>query len=541
MTAAWTVARGGLKMRAMTLRLALVVLCLAGLAEPAAGQIAGPANVFTTGTTIVASEVNTNFSTVYANALNRTGGTMTGALVFSADNTHDIGASGTTRPRDLFLGRNATIGGTLSVTGAVTFGGAVTFSGGANSIPETAITDGAVLARLAGNETISGAYTFTSTTGLSVSSTQPIVKLIESGATANEGRWRLIADGDALTLQALNDAESSSTNVFTTSRTGHTIDTVTFGATQTVVQPCSGGGCATAPSLAVAGALTSGISLAIDGSGAARSVGTAILAWNSGGVTITGAIALSSSAGVGLAVDSSGGSTPVVFNRVGGDGTIVEFESGGVSQGSVSIAGATTAYNTFMGAHYTQLRSGQSAPETGTLVVAAGVINAKPRRLTRKVRILDAEGLAIGEDTIDDGPAPIHPDAERFVHVRPSSRRNQRGVYGVWFADLGRTAAGMSWGDPDAHVYQVAGVGLTTAWVTDTCGQIETGNLLASSPREGLAERQCTVSVGGANGYDPVVRDYTLGKALVDVNWATVAPDADGVRKVRIPVVLMAG
>jgi hypothetical protein len=48
------------------------------------------------------------------------GVTSSNTLLFTADNTHDIGASGATRPRDLFLGRNATIGGTLGVTGATT-------------------------------------------------------------------------------------------------------------------------------------------------------------------------------------------------------------------------------------------------------------------------------------------------------------------------------------------------------------------------------------------------------------------------------------
>lgn len=41
-------------------------------------------------------------------------------FLFTTDNTHDIGASGATRPRDLFLGRNATIGGTLGLTGNLT-------------------------------------------------------------------------------------------------------------------------------------------------------------------------------------------------------------------------------------------------------------------------------------------------------------------------------------------------------------------------------------------------------------------------------------
>jgi hypothetical protein len=46
------------------------------------------------------------------------GGTLTGNLLFSADNTYDIGASGATRPRDLFLGRNVTLGGSLTLSGS---------------------------------------------------------------------------------------------------------------------------------------------------------------------------------------------------------------------------------------------------------------------------------------------------------------------------------------------------------------------------------------------------------------------------------------
>lgn len=41
-------------------------------------------------------------------------------VLFVNDNTNDIGASGTTRPRDLFLGRNIRAGGTLRVSGSTT-------------------------------------------------------------------------------------------------------------------------------------------------------------------------------------------------------------------------------------------------------------------------------------------------------------------------------------------------------------------------------------------------------------------------------------
>ena len=47
------------------------------------------------------------------------GGTIISTLIFT-DNTYDIGASGATRPRDFFLARNATIGGTLNTAGVTT-------------------------------------------------------------------------------------------------------------------------------------------------------------------------------------------------------------------------------------------------------------------------------------------------------------------------------------------------------------------------------------------------------------------------------------
>jgi len=60
-----------------------------------------------------------------------TGGTLTGNLLFT-DATYDIGASGATRPRDLFLSRNAVMSGTLNVTGHVTLEG-VTSTGAQGS------------------------------------------------------------------------------------------------------------------------------------------------------------------------------------------------------------------------------------------------------------------------------------------------------------------------------------------------------------------------------------------------------------------------
>ena len=74
-------------------------------------------------------------------------GTLASNLLF-VDATYDIGASGATRPRDLFLSRNAVVGGTLAVTGAATLSstlavtGAVTGSARINSA-QVSLADGA--------------------------------------------------------------------------------------------------------------------------------------------------------------------------------------------------------------------------------------------------------------------------------------------------------------------------------------------------------------------------------------------------------------
>lgn len=230
-----------MRLRHVAVRALVLGLALVGGA-PAAAQIAGPAYVFVNGTTIEAAEVNTNFATIYANALNRTGGTMTGALLFSADNAHDIGATGTTRPRDLNLARNAIVGGTLAVTGASTFTGAATFAGAvaANgvltvtgttapqfvvrydasnhldlSISSTggatfnAVGTGAALT-FSDDATFSGNIAMTGVT-LSMSSVNPVAKWVETDGAANGQRYRVIANGGSLIFQACTDADVCTT------------------------------------------------------------------------------------------------------------------------------------------------------------------------------------------------------------------------------------------------------------------------------------------------------------------------------------------
>src|SRR4030095_4691335 len=106
------------------------------LVLPAAAQISVP-YTFVAGTVANPNEVNANFAQ-FQNALNRTAGTMIGPLVFSPDNTYDIGAAAGTRPRDIFVARNLTVGGTINLSG-------ITCTA---CIQESQIIDGTILARV---------------------------------------------------------------------------------------------------------------------------------------------------------------------------------------------------------------------------------------------------------------------------------------------------------------------------------------------------------------------------------------------------------
>jgi hypothetical protein len=75
--------------------------------------------------------------------------TITSNLIFT-DNTYDIGASGATRPRNLYLSGNGVVGGTLGVTGATTLSSTLGVTG---LITATGGVSGALTGNVTGNVT----------------------------------------------------------------------------------------------------------------------------------------------------------------------------------------------------------------------------------------------------------------------------------------------------------------------------------------------------------------------------------------------------
>lgn len=109
----------------------------------AGAQLGSVPHTFTGGTTIFSSDVNENFSTVYNNALNRTGGTMTGQLTsqnIMPDSTgvRDIGSSAL-KYDELFV-TSAQIGTTVFLANST-----VSLGSGLNSTVSYSATNGLVL------------------------------------------------------------------------------------------------------------------------------------------------------------------------------------------------------------------------------------------------------------------------------------------------------------------------------------------------------------------------------------------------------------
>ena len=128
-------------------------------------------------------------------------GTINSSLLFT-DNTYDIGASGATRPRNLFLAGAATIGGNLSV------GGTLTLTGGVNLNGNVTVGDSAA-DTLTINSTVTSNLIFTDNTydiGAS-GATRPRNLFLAGNATIG-GAQTLTG---ALTVDSTTDSSSTTT------------------------------------------------------------------------------------------------------------------------------------------------------------------------------------------------------------------------------------------------------------------------------------------------------------------------------------------
>jgi hypothetical protein len=100
-----------------------------------------------------------------------------------------------------------------------------------SDVTEAKITDGAILARVAANETITGSWIF--------SGTSITLEFDETDAGANERRWQIFVQNDAWQLRTINDAGTLVENAISIVRTGLTPTLMTLGTSTTIAGTCS--------------------------------------------------------------------------------------------------------------------------------------------------------------------------------------------------------------------------------------------------------------------------------------------------------------
>lgn len=230
-----------------------------------------------------------------------------------------------------------------------------------------------------------------------------------------------------------------------------------------------------------------------------------------------------------------GSAVPLVVDRQTNDGTLISLRQDSTEEGSISVSTTTVAYNTFMGAHMTQLKANQEEPPAGGVVVTTG-------------EIVQSDNVHYIEDVVEVAPETKEAKAERAArettvrqvrhdkrqgpgssawrevkgetkdylpHISGTTTEGDPAVYGVWIGMLREDAAGSSFGRNGRPVYNVAGLGAYEVRVTDTGGDIVAGDLLCASGRKYEAMKQA----------DDVIRAGTLGKALSRVSWKDVEVD----------------
>jgi hypothetical protein len=250
-------------------------------------------------------------------------------LLFT-DATYDIGASGATRPRDLFLSRNLTVGGTLTLAGGVNLNGNVTVG---DSSADT----------LTINSTITSNLIFTDNTydiGAS-GATRPRSLFLAGNITA-AGNQTLTG---ALTVDSTTDSSSTTTGSIQTDGGLGVAKALFVGTTANIAGAVtlSGGTANGVTYLNGSKVLTSGSALTFDGQTLQNSRTDPVLILNDSATSNTALRMLSSGGIVYVQSGISGGAfAPLAFTNNGGSSELMRLTSTGLGIATTSLVSRLT-------------------------------------------------------------------------------------------------------------------------------------------------------------------------------------------------------
>lgn len=192
-----------------------------------------------------------------------------------------------------------------------------------------------------------GVWTFNDATN--VSGATPLIKLTETGVTANNTVWRIGVDSEQLVHQVANDAEDAATNYITVNRTLNVVDSINFTATTGLF---SGTLSATAFSGPLTGNVTGNASgTAATVTGAAQtsitSVGILTALSISGDLTMTGATPNIATDTIGdtITISADAGVPNVTFSGAAASESAT-FHGSVIITDDLTVNGTTTTINT---------------------------------------------------------------------------------------------------------------------------------------------------------------------------------------------------
>ncbi len=178
------------------------------------------------------------------------------------------------------------------------------------------------------------------------------------------------------------------------------------------------------------------------------------------------------------------------FNRTTDDGTIIDLQYNGVSEGNISVSGSTVSYNPFTGGHYGY---SEKSFEYGKVVI----LNGENKNLHGNKK------------------------SEIFYGIDYSQTPNDKRVLGV-YSNLLESEKPFSLDNP----HQVLALGNGFMWVTNEGGNIKIGDYLITSSTQGMAMKE--------NGDYPV--SYVCARSAQKVNWHKIKADENGVKKALVHV-----
>jgi hypothetical protein len=341
-------------------------------------------------------------------------GTVNSNLIFT-DNSFDIGASGATRPRNLFLAGNATMAGNLSVGGTLTLTGGVNLNGNVTVGDTSADT-------LTINATITSNLIFTDNTydiGAS-GATRPRNLFLAGNITAG-GNQTLTG---ALTVDSTTDSSSTTTGSIQTDGGVGIAKSLFVGGNATL-------GDSSVDTVTVNGTLTSNLIFTdntydIGASGATRPrsmfLGTNLTVGSltSGRVTFAGASGLLSDA-TGLTWD-------------GTNFTATQVRSSGLTSGRVTFAGASGLLSdstnltwngtTFAITGALTATADSTFSSTGALTISKGTTGERPTAVSGMLRFntttTEFEGYN-GTTWASVGGAALSNDTSTATNIYPLS------------------------------------------------------------------------------------------------------------------------